>query len=88
MPKMTMVQALNTALDQEMERDDQVVLLGEDIGINGGVFRVTEGLFEKYGVKRRLGESHATSGARCVLCAACCVLRAVCCVLLVTFCVL
>lgn len=47
-----MVQALNLALDQEMKRDDRVVLLGEDIGVNGGVFRVTEGLQQKYGEER------------------------------------
>lgn len=52
MPKMTMVQALNKALDDEMARDDDVVLLGEDIGPNGGVFRVTEGLHSKYGDDR------------------------------------
>jgi pyruvate dehydrogenase E1 component beta subunit len=57
-----MVQALNTALDQEMAHDDQVVLLGEDIGINGGVFRVTEGLFEKYGGERVMDTPLAESG--------------------------
>ncbi|MDD3826255.1 MAG: alpha-ketoacid dehydrogenase subunit beta [Anaerolineae bacterium] len=49
---MTMVQALNYALDEEMARDDSVVLLGEDIGLDGGVFRVTDGLIEKYGEER------------------------------------
>jgi pyruvate/2-oxoglutarate/acetoin dehydrogenase E1 component len=49
---MTLVQAINQALDQEMARDDRVVLLGEDVGINGGVFRVTEGLAEKHGTHR------------------------------------
>jgi pyruvate dehydrogenase E1 component beta subunit len=49
MPELTLVQAINQALDQEMERDDRVVILGEDVGINGGVFRVTEGLAEKHG---------------------------------------
>ena len=48
----TMVQALNQALRQEMERDPEVVLLGEDVGVDGGVFRVTEGLFEKFGPER------------------------------------
>jgi len=47
-----MVQALNYALDEEMARDDSVVLLGEDIGLDGGVFRVTDGLIEKYGEER------------------------------------
>lgn len=47
-----MVEALNLALDQSMQQDDRVCLLGEDIGINGGVFRVTKGLQEKYGQER------------------------------------
>lgn len=52
MAKMTMVQALNLALQQEMENDDSVVLLGEDIGPDGGVFRVTDTLFQKFGAQR------------------------------------
>lgn len=48
----TMVQALNNALDLSMAADDSVILLGEDIGKNGGVFRVTEGLLAKYGADR------------------------------------
>jgi pyruvate dehydrogenase E1 component beta subunit len=52
MAKMTMVQALNLALSQEMEKDDRVVVLGEDVGVDGGVFRVTEGLIEKFGDER------------------------------------
>jgi pyruvate dehydrogenase E1 component beta subunit len=47
-----MVQALNLALHQEMERDDSVVVLGEDVGVDGGVFRVTEGLLDEYGEQR------------------------------------
>jgi pyruvate dehydrogenase E1 component beta subunit len=50
--KMTMVQAINHALHQAMERDDSVIVLGEDVGVDGGVFRVTEGLLEKYGEER------------------------------------
>ena len=46
--EMTMVQALNNAMDLEMKKDPSVVLLGEDIGENGGVFRVTDGLIKKY----------------------------------------
>jgi pyruvate dehydrogenase E1 component beta subunit len=49
---MNMVQAINNALAQEMERDPDVVLLGEDIGKDGGVFRVTEGLFQRFGGDR------------------------------------
>lgn len=52
MAKMTMVQALNLALRQEMEKDDRVILLGEDVGKDGGVFRVTEGLVERFGEER------------------------------------
>ena len=44
MPLLNMVQAINLALRQEMQRDARVMLLGEDIGVNGGVFRVTDGL--------------------------------------------
>ncbi len=52
MAELTLVQAINQALDQEMARDDRVVILGEDVGINGGVFRVTEGLAQKHGQHR------------------------------------
>ncbi len=52
MAKMTMVEALNLALRQEMRRDDSVVLLGQDIGRDGGVFRVTDGLFGEFGEER------------------------------------
>ncbi|MCU0520326.1 MAG: alpha-ketoacid dehydrogenase subunit beta [Anaerolineae bacterium] len=54
MAKMTMVQALNLALTQEMAEDDRVIVLGEDVGRDGGVFRVTDGLFETYGESRAL----------------------------------
>lgn len=52
MPELTIVEAVNQALAQEMARDDRVVVFGEDVGITGGVFRATEGLFEKYGKTR------------------------------------
>ncbi len=52
MPKMNMVQALNLALTQEMAKDDRVIVLGEDVGVDGGVFRVTDGLLAKYGDQR------------------------------------
>jgi pyruvate dehydrogenase E1 component beta subunit len=61
MAKMTMVQAINHALDQEMEQDDRVIVLGEDVGVDGGVFRVTEGLLEKYGEQRVLDTPLAES---------------------------
>jgi pyruvate dehydrogenase E1 component beta subunit len=50
--KLTMVKAINLALHQEMERDDDVMVLGEDVGVDEGVFRVTEGLFKKFGEQR------------------------------------
>jgi len=49
---MTIVQAINLALRQEMKRDDSVIVLGEDVGVDGGVFRVTEGLLEAFGEQR------------------------------------
>ncbi len=52
MPQLTMVQALNLALDQSMASDPDVLCMGQDIAVNGGVFRVTKGLLEKYGEKR------------------------------------
>src|SRR2546429_4232599 len=50
--QMTMIEALNSALALELERDKRVVLLGQDIGANGGVFRVTEHLQRKFGEDR------------------------------------
>src|SRR5476649_2940635 len=47
-----MIQALNSALDVMLERDPDVLMFGEDVGYFGGVFRVTEGLQKKYGLKR------------------------------------
>lgn len=52
MSSMNMVQALNHTLDYRMEKDPSVILLGEDIGVDGGVFRVTDGLQKKYGTER------------------------------------
>ena len=52
MRELTYAQALREALTEEMERDSNVILMGEDIGSYGGVFRVTEGLFSKFGPKR------------------------------------
>ncbi len=49
---LNMVQSLNQAMHQEMERDPRVLVLGEDVGVDGGVFRLTEGLLEKFGQER------------------------------------
>jgi pyruvate dehydrogenase E1 component beta subunit len=61
MAKMTMVQALNLALRQEMEKDDRVIVLGEDVGRDGGVFRVTEGLIDRFGDQRSVDTPLAES---------------------------
>ncbi len=50
--RLTMIEALNQALALELERDRRVVLLGQDIGVNGGVFRVTEKLQQRFGAER------------------------------------
>lgn len=52
MAKVTMIEAINRAHAWEMEHDPSVVVIGEDIGINGGVFRATAGLQEKFGKER------------------------------------
>lgn len=52
MAKLNLVQAINLALKQEMEKDETVILLGEDVGKDGGVFRVTEGLWQQFGDNR------------------------------------
>jgi pyruvate dehydrogenase E1 component beta subunit len=52
MPKLNMVEAINLALREELERDGRVVILGEDVGKEGGVFRVTDGLQQKFGGDR------------------------------------
>ncbi len=62
MPKLNMVQALNLALKEEMARDDSVLVLGEDIGVDGGVFRVTDGLLEDFGSERVVDTPLAESG--------------------------
>ena len=52
MPEITLVEAVNLALARAMEQDPNVVLLGEDIGVNGGVFRATVGLQQRFGPER------------------------------------
>jgi pyruvate/2-oxoglutarate/acetoin dehydrogenase E1 component len=54
MPNMTLIQAVTHTLDQAMGKDEDVVILGEDVGKNGGVFRATDGLWAKYGDARVL----------------------------------
>lgn len=62
MPNLTLIQAVNTALRQEMERDATVVCLGEDIGRNGGVFRATDGLQQQFGAERVIDTPLTESG--------------------------
>ncbi len=62
MAVMNMIQALNSAHDVMMERDGNVVVMGEDVGYFGGVFRVTEGLQKKYGASRVFDTPIAENG--------------------------
>ncbi|MDP6602195.1 MAG: alpha-ketoacid dehydrogenase subunit beta [Phycisphaerales bacterium] len=62
MAERTMVEALNMALDEALAGDERVCLLGQDIGVNGGVFRVTRGLQEKYGCDRVMDTPLAECG--------------------------
>ncbi|MFC4249754.1 alpha-ketoacid dehydrogenase subunit beta [Natribaculum luteum] len=59
---LTLVQAVRDGLHSEMERDDDVLVMGEDVGRNGGVFRATEGLYEEFGDDRVIDTPLAESG--------------------------
>src|SRR5919202_4859413 len=52
MPELTMVEAIRSALGDALAADDRVMVLGQDVGVNGGVFRATEGLQERFGADR------------------------------------
>jgi 2-oxoisovalerate dehydrogenase E1 component beta subunit len=58
----TYIEAISAALDEEMARDDRVLLLGEDIAAFGGAFKVTKGLLERYGDQRVIDTPIAESG--------------------------
>src|SRR5690625_7388335 len=58
---MTYIQAITSALQEEMQRDEKVFMLGQDVGKKGGVFRVTDGLFEEFGEDRVLDAPLAES---------------------------
>jgi len=58
----TMADAINAALDQAMERDPDVIVLGEDVGTSGGVFRITDGLQARYGDGRVIDTPLSESG--------------------------
>lgn len=60
--RLNMVEAIDQALQQEMQRDPSVIVLGEDVGRDGGVFRVTEGLVERFGEHRVIDTPLAESG--------------------------
>jgi pyruvate dehydrogenase E1 component beta subunit len=62
MPTYNIIQAVNAALRGEMRRDDNVVVLGEDVGKFGGVFRATQGLYEEFGADRVIDTPLAESG--------------------------
>lgn len=62
MAKLNMVQAINLALHQEMAKDDRVIVLGQDVAVDGGVFRLTEGLLDAYGPERVVDTPLAESG--------------------------
>src|SRR5579862_5234038 len=62
MPQMNMVQAVNSAMDVMLAKDPTVVVMGEDVGYFGGVFRVTDGLQRKYGEHRLLDTPIAEGG--------------------------
>lgn len=62
MSVMTMVKAINNALDIKLNEDSTIVVYGEDVGVEGGVFRVTEGLQKKYGADRVFDSPLAESG--------------------------
>lgn len=50
--ELNLIEAMNMAFDEEMERDDKVMVLGQDVGRDGGIFRLTDGLLDKYGEDR------------------------------------
>jgi len=66
MAELTMIQAINLALHQEMEQDDRVIVLGEDVGVDGGVFRVTDELIKKFG-KDRVIDTPLAESAICAV---------------------
>jgi len=62
MPLLNLVQAVNDALRTEMRRDERVVVMGQDVGVDGGVFRATEGLLKEFGLQRVIDTPLAESG--------------------------
>lgn len=62
MTVLTMVEAVNASIRDEMSRDDRVMLMGEDVAVSGGVFRATEGLLEQFGEARVVDAPLAEAG--------------------------
>ena len=62
MAQMTMIQAITDALRTELRNDENVLVFGEDVGVNGGVFRATEGLHKEFGEDRVFDTPLAESG--------------------------
>src|SRR5262249_61220225 len=62
MAVITYREALNHALREEMERDDRVLLLGEEVGVYGGAYKVSQGLLEKFGERRVVDTPICESG--------------------------
>lgn len=62
MAQLTMVKAINLALHQAMEADERVIVFGQDVGVDEGVFRVTEGLLKRFGEQRVIDAPLAESG--------------------------
>jgi len=61
MPEMRMIEAVRAAMGEEMERDDRVLIMGEDVGRKGGVFGATDGLYARFGESRVLDTPLAES---------------------------
>src|SRR4051812_6267126 len=62
MSDITLVEAVNRALHEEMERDERVLVLGEDVAVSGGVFRATDGLLARFGEARVVDTPLAEAG--------------------------
>ncbi len=63
MARLSMVEAINVTLHELMAKDEKIVVLGEDVGVDGGVFRATVGLIEKFGAMRVIDTPLAESAA-------------------------
>jgi len=62
MAKLTLIQAINDALKVAMRQDPRVLIIGEDVGVNGGVFRATDGIYQEFGADRAIDAPLAESG--------------------------